>query len=74
MHDDARRANRRFGFVAYVVLYGLTFIGITQAAPRVWGVPAWYVWAGLMILLLIPLNAWFVRKAWPQAQEDEPRG
>lgn len=74
MKDAARRVNRRFGFAAYLLLYGLTFLGITQAEPRVWGVPVWFLWAGLIILLLVPLNLWFVCKAWPHAPEDEPHG
>jgi uncharacterized protein (DUF58 family) len=74
MDDDARRVNRRLGLMAYVVLYGLTLLGVARAEPRLWGVPAWYVWAGLMLLLLVPLNMWFARKAWPHAREEEPRG
>ncbi len=66
--EPARARRRRWLLACYVGLYALTLIGIRQDAPRLWGLPLWYVWTGIVLVLLVPLNLWFVRSAWPSEE------
>lgn len=71
MHDNERRRRRRSFMLLYPALYGLTFIGIGSAEPRLWGIPLWYLWSGLLILALVPLNLYFVRQLWPEGKRED---
>ena len=58
----------------YPLLWLLTFVGVWSAEPTLFGIPLWYVWAAVIVVLLVPLNAYFARACWPVEAEDEPRG
>lgn len=62
---DARRKRRLWAAGLYAALYVLTFVGSGRAEPQLLGIPLWYWGAGLVVLLLVPLNWLFVRYAWP---------
>ncbi len=66
---DKRRARRRAMVVVYPLLWLLTFIGVRSAEPQLFGIPLWYVWTGLIVLILVPINAYFVRTCWPKGQD-----
>ncbi|MDZ7705991.1 MAG: hypothetical protein U5L04_16075 [Trueperaceae bacterium] len=69
MASQSNRARRRRWTVAlYIGLYVLTLIGVGQGEPRLWGIPAWYLWAGSVLVLLVALNVWFVRYCWPSEE------
>ncbi len=72
MQDAVKRRTRRriLMIVVYPVLWLLTSIGARYAEPQLFGIPLWYMWAGLIVLLLIPVNAYFVRCCWPEAHND----
>jgi hypothetical protein len=53
----------------YILLWLLTFLGVGAAEPQLFGIPLWYLWTGLIILLLVPLNAYFVRHCWPEGDD-----
>ena len=72
-----RVRRRRWTIALYVGLYALTLVGVRQGEPRLWGIPAWYLWAGFVLVLLVALNIWFVRYCWPKEeplQEPSSRG
>ncbi|MBS3933770.1 MAG: hypothetical protein KGZ35_05380 [Truepera sp.] len=72
MPDAAkRRARRRLMIVVYPVLWLLTLIGVRSADPQLFGIPIWYLWAGLIMLLLVPINAYFVRYCWPEPSDSK---
>ncbi|MFS8898624.1 hypothetical protein [Synechococcus sp. H65.1] len=54
----------------YPLLWLLTWVGSRSAQPQLWGIPAWYWGAGLAVLLLVPLNFYFVRTCWPRAGDE----
>ena len=56
--------------VVYPLLWLLTFFGVRSAEPQLLGIPLWYLWAGLIVLLLVPVNAYFVHACWPEAHDD----
>lgn len=75
MQDAAkRRARRRLMIVVYPVLWLLTLIGVRSAEPQLLGIPIWYLWAGLVMLLLVPVNAYFVRACWPDPSDRKNDG
>jgi len=70
-------ANPRFGRMRqawvlwlYPLLWLLTFMGIRTADVQMFGIPAWYLWSGLIMLLLVPLNLYVVRACWPRSGDD----
>jgi hypothetical protein len=54
----------------YPLLWLLTFVGIRASHPQMFGIPAWYLRTGLIILLLVPLNLYVVRVCWPRMRDD----
>ncbi|MEN9202177.1 MAG: hypothetical protein Q6K92_00090 [Thermostichus sp. DG_1_5_bins_95] len=54
----------------YPLLWLLTWVGVRSAQPQILGIPAWYLRAGLIILLLVPLNFYVVRVCWPRMSND----
>ncbi|MFQ3584348.1 MAG: hypothetical protein SNJ85_05360 [Cyanobacteriota bacterium] len=54
----------------YPLLWLLTFVGIRSSEPQIFGIPAWYLGAGLIILLLVPLNLYVVQMCWPRMRDD----
>ncbi|MEN9225837.1 MAG: hypothetical protein Q6L60_06955 [Thermostichus sp. HHBFW_bins_43] len=54
----------------YPLLWLLTFVGTRSSEPQLFGIPAWYLGAGLIILLLVPLNLYVVGACWPRNGDD----
>jgi hypothetical protein len=54
----------------YPLLWLLTFVGVRSSEPQIFGIPAWYLGAGLIILLLVPLNLYVVQMCWPRMRDD----
>ncbi len=54
----------------YPLLWLLTFVGVRSAEPQILGIPLWYLGAGLVVLLLVPLNLYVVHACWPRTQDD----
>lgn len=69
-----RRKRRAWMMLVYLGLYLLTLTGTGSAGPRFWGIPLWYLGSGLVILLLIPANLFFVAYCWPQSGVETPKG
>ncbi|GAB4215231.1 MAG: hypothetical protein OHK0012_14940 [Synechococcales cyanobacterium] len=62
--------NRGWLMALYPLLWMLTWIGIGDPQPQVFGIPLWYLRAGGILLLLIPLNGLVVRLCWPGRSDD----
>ncbi|MCF2971237.1 hypothetical protein L1047_08525 [Synechococcus sp. Nb3U1] len=64
------RVRRAWVLGFYPLLWLLTFWGTRSSEPRIFGIPVWYLGAGLIILLLVPLNLYVVWACWPRMGND----
>jgi hypothetical protein len=69
MRTDKRRRRRLWMLLVYPLMWLFTFIGIDRSEPQLFGIPLWYLWAGFVVLLLVPVNAYFVRYCWPEERD-----